>query len=433
MDTHRRHPRGVDRKRLFAVLLIGSLFILPFSVGVAATPDSFVPNNNTPPQKLREHLLDSLGVSNWHQAGFRGKGLTIAVLDSGFQSYRQHLGKSLPERVTARSFRFDGNLESSESQHGILCGEVVHTLAPDAALLFANWEPDRPETFLAAVAWARAEGAKVISCSVIMPTWSDGEGNGVVHRELTRLLGSGTGVGDLLCFASAGNMAQRHWSGTFQDNGRGYHEWKPGETENVVKPWGRERVSVEVCGRVGSSYEAIVEDVTTGHMVVRSELCADRCCCAAYFLPQEGRAYRLRLRRLSGPAGPFHLVVLGGGLAYASRRGSIAFPADGPEVIAVGAVDGNGKRVAYSSCGPNSEVPKPDFVAEVPFPSTWRERPFTGTSAAAPQAAALAALLWCRHPEWTARQVRDTLKKAVRRLGAAEHDCDTGFGCIRLP
>ena len=31
---------------------------------------------------------------------------------------------------------------------------------------------------------------------------------------------------------------------------------------------------------------------------------------------------------------------------------------------------------------------KPDLVATVPFPSGWRTRPFSGTSAAAPQALA---------------------------------------------
>ena len=126
-------------------------------------------------------------------------------------------------------------------------------------------------------------------------------------------------------------------------------------------------------------------------------------------------------------------LVLGGGLAYSSRQGSIAFPADGPEVVAVGAVDHSGRQNAYSSCGPNSEAPKPDFVAEVPFPSAWRDRPFTGTSASAPQAAALAALLWCRHPEWTGRQVRESLKVSARRLGDRDHDCETGYGRIQLP
>ena len=99
----------------------------------------------------RAHHLEQLRVNRWHAAGQRGRGLKVAVLDSGFAGYRDRLGKALPKRVTVRSFRSDGNLEAKDSQHGILCGEVLHALAPDADLLFANWEPQHPEQFLDAV------------------------------------------------------------------------------------------------------------------------------------------------------------------------------------------------------------------------------------------------------------------------------------------
>ena len=93
----------------------------------------------------------------------------------------------------------------------------------------------------------------------------------------------------------------------------------------------------------------------------------------------------------------------------------------------------NGQRLSYSSCGPNSRLPKPDFVAQVPFPTLCRERPFAGTSAAAPQAAALAALVWARHPGWSASQVRAALRGSARDLEAPGHDWETGFGLIHLP
>ena len=116
-----------------------------------------------------------------------------------------------------------------------------------------------------------------------------------------------------------------------------------------------------------------------------------------------------------------------------TARGSIAFPADGPEVIAVGAVDADGRRAPYSSCGPNSPRPKPDLVAVVPFPSQARPQPFAGTSAAAPQAAALAAVLWSRRPEWDAARVRQTLLGSAHDLLTPGHDDETGYGLIALP
>src|SRR5262245_51414449 len=115
----------------------------------------------TTTQGQRSQHLTRLGVDPWHRAGLLGRGVKVAILDTGFRGYRSFLGQTLPARVTTRSFRFDGNLEARDSQHGILCGEVVHALAPDAELLFANWEADRPEQFLAAVRWAMQEGARV--------------------------------------------------------------------------------------------------------------------------------------------------------------------------------------------------------------------------------------------------------------------------------
>jgi subtilisin family serine protease len=71
-------------------------------------------------------------------------------------------------------------------------------------------------------------------------------------------------------------------------------------------------------------------------------------------------------------------------------------------------------------------------VAVVPFPSSCRERPFAGTSAAAPQAAGLAAVLLSQHPEWTPAQVFDALRTAAEDLGPPGHDPETGYGALRL-
>ncbi len=377
--------------------------------------------------------LSRVGVEGWHKSGFRGKGVKVAILDSGFRGWKDHLGKSLPDNVTVKSFRSDADLEARDSQHGILCGEVVHALAPDAELLFANWEADEPERFLDAVRWAREQGARVITCSVIMPSWGDGEGGGPVHQELARILG-GARVDDVLCFASAGNTANRTWSGAFQDGGDGFHCWTKGVTANPLTPWGSERVSIELTWKAAAEFEVQILDADTGRVVASSSAKAEeRHSAQARFEPAPGRSYRVRVRQLRGAPCSFHCVALGSGLEFSTASGSVCFPADGPAVIAVGAVDADGRRMTYSSCGPNSTKPKPDLMATVPFPSLCRDKPFSGTSAAAPQAAALAAL-WCgRHPDWAPAKVREALCKTARDLGAPGVDSETGYGLIQLP
>lgn len=383
----------------------------------------------------REQHFAQLGVKRWHEEGVRGQGVKVAILDSGFRNYRDFLGRSLPAKVKVRSFRVDGNLEAKDSQHGIHCGEVVHAIAPEAELLFANWESDQPESFLKAVRWARQQGAQVISCSVITPSWSDGEGGGPVHESLAQILGTGKEKDDVLLFASAGNTAQRHWSGIFKDAGDGFHEWQPRQLDNDLSPWGGERVSVEVFWKAGASYDLFVYDRTAGTEVGRCTAAerGDRTCSVVRFHPVTGHRYQARVRLSSGTPGKFHLVALASGLRYFTANGSVAFPGDGPAVVAVGAVDSAGRRFSYSSCGPNSSAPKPDFVAPVPFPVAARTRPFGGTSAAAPQAAAAAALLWTRHPDWSAQQVREKLRLSAYKPTAANHCPELGYGLVKMP
>jgi hypothetical protein len=303
---------------------------------------------------------------------------------------------------------------------------------------------------------------------VIMPCWSDGEGGGEIHQTLSRHLGAGNARGDLLCFASVGNTARRHWSGPFHANGKGYHEWTTGASDNPLTPWGEEEVSVELCCPLGATYEITIYDSAKETAVARSVASEGkgRGGAVVHFLPQSDRTYHVRVRLVRGKAGLFHCVALHSELEYATANGSICFPADGPEVIAVGAVNKQGQRAAYSACGPNSGQPKPDLVAPVPFLISWPSRPgkgdrttkarspgpgkgdrtaqtkspvpfsqrsFSGTSAAAPQAAGLAALLWSRNPDWTAKQIRRTLEKSARDLGPVGHDYETGYGLIQLP
>ncbi len=387
----------------------------------------------------RRQAFARIGLDKWHEAGQRGQGVKVAVLDSGFHEYRSMLGKALPANVTVKSFRRDGNFDTAESQHGILCGEVIHAMAPDAELMLVNWETDRPATFLQAARWAIDQGAKVLSCSLIMPSWSDGEGGGGINEELAKTVAGGRAGQGALFFASAGNLAQRHWAGPVRPDRAGFHQWAPGNRNNLLTPWGEERVSVELYGPACAGLELLVFDALTakeiGQCRASTEGSPSGCPCAVVrFQPRPGSRYVVRLRCDDAKnTNAFHLAALGAGLEHSTSAGSLTFPADCRGAVAVGAVDSGGKRLSYSSCGPNSGLPKPDYVAEVPFPSLWRDRPFAGTSAAAPQAAALATLVWARHPDWTANQVNESLRQASSDLGPLGHDWETGHGLLRLP
>jgi Subtilase family len=391
---------------------------------------------SSPPDDTLDRHLTQLGVIAWHNQGVQGEGIRIAILDSGFRGYRSCLGSTLPADVKVKSFRHDANFEARNSTHGIACAETTHALAPRAELMFVNWEPDDAESFLAAARWCREQGAHIVSCSVVIPAWSDGEGGGAVHRELARIFGNGDKPGDILGVAAAGNLATRHWGGRFRDDGRGCHLWRAGRIDNELKPWGSECVSVELQARPRARFSLQVLDVATGQSIAEPQTHGgpDRFTQSIRFLPRTGGSYAVRVSSVEPHTGePFHLVALGASLEHVSSSGSIVFPGDGGEWLTVGAVESDGTRAWYSSCGPNSRLPKPDLTALVPFPLSRRGRPLGGTSAAPPQAAALAALIWSRHPGWTSARVRESLCRAAIDIGPPGHDLETGLGRLALP
>lgn len=402
---------------------IGITILAIFTVGAS-------PSNPRGQADQIEHL-QHLGVDHWHRAGSRGQGVKVAILDTGFRGYRSLLGTMLPSNIATRTFRLDGDLEARNSQHGLLCAEVVHVIAPAAELIFVSWQPDSPQSFIDAVAYAKREGAKIISCSVIMPCWSDSEGGGSNHEMLNRVIGTGESDGDVLAVACAGNLAKRHWAGAFVENGDGFHRWPNGATINRTTAWGDEAVSIEMSWAGAGRYMLLVID-ELGREVGRSIGKSTDRNAVVRFAPQTNGRYGILVKRVEGNPGPFHIVTLGAWLAQSTSHGSISFPGDGPNWLTVGAWE-QGRRADYSSCGPNSVKPKPDLVTRVPFPSAWRAQPFGGTSAAAPQVAGLAALYWSRHPDATAEQVRSVLRASARDVGAPGFDYESGFGLLQLP
>src|SRR5437016_218314 len=112
-----------------------------------------------------------------------------------------------------------------------------------------------------------------------MPSWSDAEGGGAVHAALGGLLGKGDRPGDMLCFASAGNTAQRHWSGQVRPNADGFHQWQTSLIANELIPWSLEEISVELCSCTQAHYEVIVYDDTTHAVAALSNGHGGTGCC----------------------------------------------------------------------------------------------------------------------------------------------------------
>jgi len=113
----------------------------------------------------------------------------------------------------------------------------------------------------------------------------------------------------------------------------------------------------------------------------------------------------------------------------------IIAPADGDSVIAVGAVDLQGKLTSFSSAGPTYDGRiKPDVLAcgyrTFCASSSGDYTRMDGTSLSTPLVAGVCALLLEAHPDWDPIQVRDALRNTASR--ADNPDNLMGWGIVNV-
>lgn len=135
------------------------------------------------------------------------------------------------------------------------------------------------------------------------------------------------------------------------------------------------------------------------------------------------------------------IIVNAAGNDRTTSWGHIIAPADGFDVLAVGAVDADRKISTFSSPGPTADGRiKPEicamgvrcFVARSGLgvgDSTYAQG--NGTSYATPLAAGVVALLLEAHPDWTVAQMREALMSTAGNADSPNNDY--GWGVINGP
>lgn len=117
--------------------------------------------------------------------------------------------------------------------------------------------------------------------------------------------------------------------------------------------------------------------------------------------------------------------------ATGNKSIEINYPAALPHVIAVGAVDRNDRYLDYSNYGQQIDVVAPaEGIYTTGLNNTYLAT--SGTSVAAPQVAALAAILMQKHPELSLKQLADLIRFSSDDVGDFGWDERTGFGRINF-
>lgn len=394
--------------------------------------------------------VGSTGANVWQNAGVRGAGVRVAIIDTGFGGLAaaQAAGE-VPQNVV--TVDYCGGQFGVE-RHGTAVAEIVSEEAPSAQLYLICI--DSEVTLAEAEAFAAQNGVSVVNHSVgWFNTWS-GDGRGPAGTPDAVV--AAARAHNILWVNAAGNEAENHWGGTFTDaDGDQVHEWSPGDEVNnaLVRSGG------VICAllrwnewpNAQHDYDLALMDNATGKIIAVSthdqatlrdapveETCVQNVSSGTRLVGAFVESYEKY-----SSAARLDLFIEGvGPIERSTPAGSIADPAASPNALTVGAVcwQSNGLE-PFSSQGPTIDGRvKPDLVAPDSISgftygmfTACGQSAFPGTSAAAPYVAGAAALVKERFPNLDAAALQSYLVSHAGDLGPAGPDFGFGAGRLLLP
>lgn len=315
-------------------------------------------------------------------------------------------------------------------------------MAPGAEFFLAYFSNE--VEFGNAVDWLIGRGVDVISSSVGWPTGGSGDGTGPICDVVNTARAAG-----ILWVQAAGNQAQKHWQGTWNDtDGDGLLNFSDTDELNIVMdvtagssivfslrwddPWGTS----------SNDYDLLLFDsnnqYVTGSLAVQDGTGGNDYPYEVLAFTAHYNGYYSVAIINSGSASPvnFHLYSYYHAIKYRTASGSIIIPADSPNAMTVGAVHyaSPGEIEPFSSIGPTDDGRlKPDIVApDGVSTASYGMGAFSGTSASAPHAAGAAVLAKQLFPAYTPAQLQAFLEGRAVDLGSAGKDNTFGSGRLSL-
>ena len=378
-----------------------------------------------------EEAIESMRVGPWHALEADGTGVDIAIFDLQWfgAADPDELGEftthdcwadpmcEQPMDVFAPRFGFE------EGRHGVACAEVLHDVAPGARLHLVR--VNGQTTFENAVDWAIREDIDIVSMSMSFFNLSFYDGTGPVARSVEKLVSHG-----VLLVASAGNYAQRHWSGDLLDadgdrradfaGDNGLTVWLGANNtrKTLYVAWNQHRS----CGK--TDLDVLLRD-PEGRIAARGQRAqvagADQCepVERISLVPEIDGWYTLEVHHQRGAMTDLHLSVFApnGTLEFPSPSGSVPDPGAHPWTLTVGAAPAGADyftdRVeSFSSWGPTSGGhAKPDLVGPDGLSTaSFGYRRFYGTSAATPAVAGAIAVVQSSDPQLDAFAAADRVR-----------------------
>ncbi|MBE1447306.1 S8 family serine peptidase [Paenibacillus sp. OAS669] len=115
--------------------------------------------------------------------------------------------------------------------------------------------------------------------------------------------------------------------------------------------------------------------------------------------------------------------------ATGNEGNRVKYPAAYPTVLAVGGVTADGAAHELSNTGPEIDLVAPWDVFTTALGGSYEYK--DGTSMAAPQVAAVAALVWSKYPNMKPYEIRQLLRQTADDSMSPGWDQQTGYGLLR--
>ncbi len=398
--------------------------------------------------------------------GANGRGIKVGVIsDSAKYSSESKAAGELPSSFQVLPGRFGYG-----SGAGTAMSEIIHDIAPGASIYFAKAGPGKPG-FADSIRLLQKAGCSIIVDDISYSNeWQFQDD--VIARAVNEVVENGAIY--LSAIGNEGSLKEGNsttWEGDFVDGGAAGVRFPVGQlhnfgagtfnslrsgTSDAVLQWSDEYRSSS------NDYDLYVLNSTGTRIVDSSTDYQDGSQAPLEYIGYVARGERIviwkdgtaapRYLRLSCTNSPLKFATAGQAVGHSSTGNCIGVGASDATLAAPGAFTQSSKLEHYSSDGPRRIFYQPDgspitpgnfsasggLIINVPSitagdggrTSVPGFKSFYGTSAAAPAAAGIAALVWSKNPGLTNAEVRTILESSCIDIEEPGYDLNSGFGIL---